>query len=40
MKKCLDIMWRRTADCTDVKDCVFLDSALVGAQESTILDLS
>ena len=36
----LDIMWRRAAVCTDVEACILLDSALVGAQESTISGLS
>ena len=31
-----DIVRRRAAVCTDVEDCILLDSALVGAQESTI----
>ena len=31
-----DIMWRRAAVCTDVEAYSLLDSALVGAQESTI----
>ena len=32
----LDIMWRRAAVCTDVEDCILLDSALVRAQESAM----
>ena len=31
-----DTMWCQTAVCTDVETCILLDSALVGAQESTI----
>ena len=32
----LDIMLCHVAVCTDVEACIFLDSALVGAQEYTI----
>ena len=36
VEEMLDIMWRRAAVCTDVAACILLDSALVGAQESTL----